>query len=38
VMSEVKPLDDGSEYRRRIGLLNDMEGEYKGDVQSVPAK
>ena len=29
VMSEVQPLDDGSEYRRRIGLLNEMEGEYK---------
>jgi hypothetical protein len=29
VMSEVQPLDDGAEYRRRIALLSEMEGEYK---------
>jgi hypothetical protein len=38
VMSELKPLDDGSEYRFRIGLLKDMEGEYNGDLQNVPVK
>jgi hypothetical protein len=30
VMSDVKPLDDGSEYKRRMGFLKDMEGEYEG--------
>jgi cytochrome c553 len=38
VMPEVKPLDDGSEYRYRIALLKDMEPEYNGDVQTSPAK
>jgi len=38
VMPELQPLDDGSEYRRRIGWLNDMEHDYGGDVQNVAAK
>jgi len=38
VMPEVKPLDDGSEYRFRIGLLKDMEGEYTDYVQTSSAK
>ena len=38
VMPEVKPLDDGSEYRYRIALLKDMEQEYTGYDQSSPAK
>jgi hypothetical protein len=38
VMSEVKPLDDGAEYRRRIALLKGMEREYNGDVQDAPTK
>jgi hypothetical protein len=38
VMSDVQPLDDGSEYRFRLGLLKDMEQEYEDDVQSVGAK
>jgi hypothetical protein len=38
VMSDVKPLDDGSEYRFRIGLLKDMEPEYTEDVKTEAAK
>jgi hypothetical protein len=38
VMSEVQPLDDGSELRRRIGLLKDMEPAYNGDIQNAAAK
>lgn len=35
VMDDVKPLDDGSEYRFRLGLLKDMESGYEGDVSGV---
>jgi hypothetical protein len=38
VMSELKPLDDGSEYRRRIALLRDMGSEYEGNIQNAGAK
>jgi hypothetical protein len=38
VMSDVPPLDDGSEYRRRVGLLKDMESGYEGDVQTAGTK
>lgn len=38
VMDDVKPLDDGTEYRFRLGLLKNMESEYNGDVQSANAK
>ena len=33
VMSELQSLDDGTEQRRRIGLLRSMESEYEGDPE-----
>lgn len=38
VMSDLPFLDDGSEYRRRITLLKDMESNYEGAVQIVGGK
>jgi hypothetical protein len=38
VMSDVKPLDDGSEYRRRVALLENMEGQYEGGNQNAASK